>query len=349
MPCCGDLSDALVALEALDNVGGNPDCVGGNSDWISCDPVDVHTKGRLVDVKVDDCWVNFCCKDHVALPLVQLKGQHDVKKSGLSERQITFVDKPDVETVVIDDCLFQRQTPPTSFWEDDRVLSFVPDRDGYASYGRPQAFWVHEHVLTIETATKMSRGKSLTYEHRGKVPPWASVPDFVNARNVIRYVDSEGHSAAASPEEQCNPIPRETIKLLTPARPVVNGKVVEPPWYVVSLAEGTIKIWLVDTGCGHDLIGKNEVASSGGKCRPAKESLTFNTANGKTVALEQASYQSTELNEEIDAYVLDSTPAVMSVGKRCMNMGYSFHWPSGKNYFLVCLDDMIVELDVHGA
>ena len=92
----------------------------------------------------------------------------------------------------------------------------------------------------------------------------------------------------------------------------------------------------MDTGCGHDLIGKNEVASSGGKCRPAKESLTFNTANGKMIALEQASYQSTELNEEIDAYVLDSTPAVISVGKRCMNMGYSFHWPSGKNPFLVC-------------
>ena len=81
------------------------------------------------------------------------------------------------------------------------MLSFVPDRDGYASYGRPQSSWVHEHFLTIETATKMSRGKSSTYEHRGKVPPWASVPDFVNARNVSRYVDSEGHSAAASPEE----------------------------------------------------------------------------------------------------------------------------------------------------
>ena len=46
--------------------------------------------------------------------------------------------------------------------------------------------------------------------------------------------------------------------------------------------------------------------------------------------------------------MLGSIPAVISVGKRCMNMGYSFHWPSGKNPFLVCPDGMIVELDVHG-
>ena len=90
------------------------------------------------------------------------------------------------------------------------------------------------------------------------------------------------------------------------------------------------------------------MASSGGICRPADPCLTFNTANGKTVALEQACYQSSELNEEIDAYVLDSTPAVLSVGKRCMKLGYAFHWPSGKNPFFICPDGMIVEFDVHG-
>ncbi len=87
----------------------------------------------------------------------------------------------------------------------------------------------------------------------------------------------------------------------------------EPPWYVASPAEGTIKIWLVDTGCGHDLIGKNEVVSSGGVCRPAKESLMFSTANGKAVAQEHASHQSTELDADVDAYVLDSARGVISV------------------------------------
>ncbi len=120
---------------------------------------------------------------------------------------------------------------------------------------------MREVAHTIDEATTMVKRRCRSWEHLGKVPPWASVPDFVNARNVIRYVDSEGHSAAASPEEQCNPIPREIIKLSTPARSVLNGNAVEPPCYVASPAEGTMKIWLVDTGCGHDLIGKSEVAS----------------------------------------------------------------------------------------
>ena len=180
-------------------------------------------------------------------------------------------------------------------------------------------------------------------------PPWGPIPDIKQVKHVISYVGSGGRIAAASPQvEKFDPVPRKMNIFSTPARSVVNGKVKELSWYVASPAEGTIRIWLVDTGCGHDLIGKTEVASSGGVCRPAKESLTFNTANGKTVALEQASYKSAELNEEIDAYVLDSTPAVISVGKRCMKMGYSFHWPAGKKPYLICLDGMIVELDVHG-
>ena len=214
MPCCGDNSEALAALEELDSDGSNPV-------WL------------LEDVTVDDFWVNFCCNDNVALPFVQLPGHHYAKVGVSPKRRITFVEKPDVETFVIKDCLFSRQTPPSSFlaceaigrkiivdddyiyhseysaavarykaldlcsawardgrkvlpllpnhyekdmscefvkssikeqscemplrvllWEDDRVLSFVPDRDGYASYGRPTAYWVHEHVLTIELATK---------------------------------------------------------------------------------------------------------------------------------------------------------------------------------------------------
>ena len=190
--------------------------------------------------------------------------------------------------------------------------------------------------------------KVRTYEHHGNVPPWAPIVDIEPVKHVISYVCGVP-VAAVSPQVVDNvPDPREIHILSVPARSVSNGKVIELPWYVAAPAEGTINIWLVDTGCGHDLIGKNEVASSGGVCRPAKESLTFNTANGKTIALEQAAYKSAELNEEIDAYVLDSTPAVISVGKRCMHMGYSFHWPAGKNPYLICPDGMIVELDVHG-
>ena len=35
------------------------------------------------------------------------------------------------------------------------------------------------------------------------------------------------------------------------------------------------------------------------------------------------------------AYVLEDTPSVMSLGKRCMEEGYSFVWPSGKMPFMI--------------
>ena len=45
-------------------------------------------------------------------------------------------------------------------------------------------------------------------------------------------------------------------------------------------------------------------------------------------------------------HVLESTPPVLSVGKRCMDMGYSFVWLQGKNPYFMCPDGKIVELRV---
>ena len=61
---------------------------------------------------------------------------------------------------------------------------------------------------------------------------------------MIPYVRRGGNSAVASPEE-CNPVPREIIKLDTPARAVVNDKVVELPWYVASLRKGRSRFGLL--------------------------------------------------------------------------------------------------------
>ena len=58
------------------------------------------------DVKVDHFWTNFCFQDQVAMPFVA--AQLDVKKIGVNvpRRCITFDDKPEVRTHVVDDCLF---------------------------------------------------------------------------------------------------------------------------------------------------------------------------------------------------------------------------------------------------
>ena len=62
----------------------------------------------------------------------------------------------------------------------------------------------------------------------------------------------------------------------------------------------------------------------------------FNTANGNTDATEDILLRVDELDEDIEPYVLASTPAVLSIGRRCTDHGYSFTWPSGSDppYFV---------------
>ena len=44
--------------------------------------------------------------------------------------------------------------------------------------------------------------------------------------------------------------------------------------------------------------------------------------------------------------LLESSPPVLSVGKRCMEEGYSFHWPSGHNPYLISPDGKRHDLEV---
>ena len=74
--------------------------------------------------------------------------------------------------------------------------------------------------------------------------------------------------------------------------------------------------------------------------------LTFNIANGKTTATHQAPLYCKEIWEYLLPHVLESTPPVLSAGKRCMDMGYSFVWMQGKNPHWICPNGMIVELEV---
>jgi len=51
-----------------------------------------------------------------------------------------------------------------------------------------------------------------------------------------------------------------------------------------------------------------------------------------------------ELKDLIEPLVLPDTPAVLSIGRRCMRMGYGFHWPPGRNPYLVTPEGKVVPL-----
>ena len=57
--------------------------------------------------------------------------------------------------------------------------------------------------------------------------------------------------------------------------------------------------------------------------------ISLATANGSTRADEVADVKVDALHKPFTPYILEETPAVLSVGVRCMEQGYSFVWPTG--------------------
>ena len=57
-------------------------------------------------------------------------------------------------------------------------------------------------------------------------------------------------------------------------------------------------------------------------------------------------YYVNELKETVQPFVLDETPTVLYIGRRCMKMGYSFHWICGKLPFMITPEKEMVHLRV---
>ena len=84
-----------------------------------------------------------------------------VKGSAKLIRQITFIDKPDVRTHVISDCLFQRQTPPSSFLTCTAVGREVIVDSDYAYYSDHSAAVARSKALDLLSAWAVDGRKVL--------------------------------------------------------------------------------------------------------------------------------------------------------------------------------------------
>ena len=107
-----------------------------------------------------------------------------------------------------------------------------------------------------------------------------------------------------------------------------------------------VKHWLADTGCGCDLVSQKHAARISDQIKASKPPLTFSTANGATDATEDICLKLDELGEDIEPYVLPSTPAVLPIGRRCLDQGYDFRWPAGKMPYFISPAGKIIELVV---
>ena len=86
-----------------------------------------------------------------------------------------------------------------------------------------------------------------------------------------------------------------------------------------------IRAWLIDSGCPLDLIDRSFTTHFKNFVRPG-QLVTLATANGDTEASEVLPMFLKKLGEHIEPHVLDSTPNVLSLGRRCVLDGYTFHW-----------------------
>ena len=144
---------------------------------------------------------------------------------------------------------------------------------------------------------------------------------------------------------------RESILIDEEEESQVRGRKIvrEPRRSVIpaaSAGERNIR-WLVDTGCPIDLVGMNELNDSEryliSRSFPGH---SLRTANGITGTNGRIDASAEHLPDRIEARILPTTPALISVGKRCMEMGYSFRWDAGQLPELISSNGTVTTLEV---
>ena len=87
-----------------------------------------------------------------------------------------------------------------------------------------------------------------------------------------------------------------------------------------------------DTGCGHDIVAQRWVVDSEAICLiPVDVPPHFSGVGGCMTAKMKLSLVRQALQAVVEPYVLPATPDVLSIGRRCVRMGWSFWSPHGLN------------------
>ena len=104
----------------------------------------------------------------------------------------------------------------------------------------------------------------------------------------------------------------------------------------------------MDTGCGHDMISTKTVKNCENHLKSVNQ-ISFSTAGGrsKTDRVLPVRVEALE-NTVADPCVMKSTPELLSIGLRCVKMGFSFIWLARHSPCLIPPSYNIVPLDVIG-
>jgi hypothetical protein len=213
------------------------------------------------------------------------------------------------------------------FWKGKRAYLY---NEHIANGDLTDVEW-EERFLRRGNATSFTRKETIkyiattwnTYWHIGDVPSKAEVFELTSLNTTPTHE-----------EYKCERARKTRIKT-GPIYQAWRDKIKAMAAHRLKYPTANVKYWLTDTGCGYDLVSKKHVAKTADRVKRSSNAVTFMTANGKTDAEEDILLHVVELDEDIEPYVMASTPAVLSIGRRCMDFGYEFRWPAGKlPYFI---------------
>ena len=218
-------------------------------------------------------------------------------------------------------CENEERRPPM-IWIGDSVLTFDRPGPDVAVYG--DAF-TQLRLASRATSRRVAigLGQFEKFHHTGDIP-------------------REGEASTHVFNVPVRPAPLRTVTKVEAVGAVSRAQAARK----AKARRSNVKLWLVDSGCGHDLISRGEVESSGLDCEDCQDHVRFSTANGSATARQVAPLFIDELGCNVSPYVLPSTPAVVSMGKRCMYEGYSFVWMDGKSPYFITPDKRRMRLRV---
>ena len=102
-------------------------------------------------------------------------------------------------------------------------------------------------------------------------------------------------------------------------------------------------LWLIDTGSPFDIIDESMIASEMHLADTSK-CYGVQAAGGETATFGTIPMHVTALGETINVNIMQSSPNVLSLGRRIVEGGYSFHWVCGSSPFLTLPNGNSVEL-----
>ena len=232
------------------------------------------------------------------------------------------------------------------------MISMQPLYDGYASYGRPSGWSSTPHDENREEALEHYRDCWEQYERLGDIPEYVksygTADRDASASTNTSAVRGAGGTGAGDPSASTyTSVVRgagDTIATGAGVGPVPPLRV--DPNCLAGHWEIPVGRWMIDSGCGHDIISRREAALCSLDAATQGEPTTLKTANGNVSTRDKIAVGIDEFQQRAELHVLPDTPSLLSLGRRCARGGLTFVWQAYERPHFVCLDGKIVLLDV---